>query len=73
MRITGIAVFVPTETAPKPLNVRCAMLEREPRQGNAWQYSICLFFVITVWRTENYLQCFPYVSRVMGMLLLSAE
>lgn len=54
MRITGTVVCVRTEMEPKPLNVRCAMLERELQQGNAWHESICLFSIITVCRTENY-------------------
>ena len=36
MRITGTVVCVRIEMEPKPLNVRCAMLERELQQGNAW-------------------------------------
>ena len=50
MKITGIAVFVPTGTEQKLLNVRCVMLEKELRRGNRvtrGTFSICLFFIIT--------------------------
>jgi len=33
MRITGIAAFARIEMAQKPLNVLCAMSEKEPPQG----------------------------------------